>query len=100
MNVRIGNVKSNLCWITILTYTAYKIQVDLKSFSMNIYSFITVQRFLMNDKPFTCPLCGARCRELADFCHTNAKQSIQQCLSEECGFICGEEEEEDFLNRL
>ena len=67
---------------------------------MNIYSFITVQRFLMNDQPFTCPHCGSRCTLIADFYHTNAKQFIQQCLDDECGFICGEEEENYFLNRL
>jgi hypothetical protein len=47
--------------------------------------------FLMNDQPFTCPHCGARCEELADFYHTNAKRFIQQCLNDSCAFVCYEE---------
>jgi len=45
----------------------------------------------MNDPPFTCPHCGARCEELASFCHTNAKSFIEKYLNEDCGFICFEE---------
>jgi hypothetical protein len=53
--------------------------------------------FLMNDHPFTCPLCGARCEELADFYHTNAKSFVEKCLNEDCGLICLEEEDEEFI---
>lgn len=56
--------------------------------------------FLMNDQPFTCPHCGARCNEIASFYHTNAKLLIDQCLNKDCGFICGEEEDEEFLNQF
>jgi hypothetical protein len=49
--------------------------------------------FLMNDQPFTCPHCGSRYEELADFYHTNAKCFIQQCLNDSCAFICYEEDE-------
>ena len=54
----------------------------------------------MNDQPFTCPHCGTRCDEIGNFCHTNAKLLINKCLNKDCGFICGEEEDEEFLNRL
>ena len=53
--------------------------------------------FLMNDQPFTCPYCGTRCFEIGDFYHTNAKLFIQQCLNKNCGFICGVEEDEEFI---
>jgi len=53
--------------------------------------------FLMNDQPFTCPHCGARCEEIADFYHTKAKSSVQKCLNDECGFICFQEEDEELL---
>ena len=53
--------------------------------------------FLMNDQPFTCPYCGARCEDIASFYHTNAKSFIEKCLNEDCGFICFEEEDEEFL---
>jgi hypothetical protein len=53
--------------------------------------------FLMNNQPFTCPLCGARCNEIGSFYHTNAKLLIDQCLNKDCGFICGEEDDEDYL---
>lgn len=56
--------------------------------------------FLMNDQPFTCPLCGTRCFEIASFYHTNTKLLINECLNDGCGFICGEEEDEKSLNRL
>jgi hypothetical protein len=62
--------------------------------------FKTLEIFLMNDQPFTCPHCGARCLEIGNFYHTNAKLLINQCLNEACGFICGEEEDEEFLNNL
>lgn len=52
-----------------------------------------LETFLMNDQPFTCPHCGARCEELADFYHTNAKRFIQQCLNDSCAFVCYEEED-------
>lgn len=54
----------------------------------------------MNDQPFTCPHCGTRCIEIASFYHTNAKLFINECLNKSCGFICGEEEDEEFLNTL
>ena len=53
--------------------------------------------FLMNDQPFTCPHCGARCEELANFYHTNAKSFVEKCLNEDCGFICFQEEDEEFI---
>ena len=59
--------------------------------------FQPLEIFLMNDQPFTCPHCGARCEELASFYHTNAKSLIEKCLNEDCGFICFEEEDEEFL---
>ena len=55
--------------------------------------------FLMNDQPFTCPICGARCFEIASFHHTNAKLFINQCLNKDCSIICGEEED-GFLNNF
>jgi hypothetical protein len=56
--------------------------------------------FLMNDQPFTCPHCGARCETLADFYHTNAKCFIQQCLNDDCAFVCYEEEDKIFISKL
>ena len=56
--------------------------------------------FLMNDQPFNCPYCCSRCNEIGNFYHTNAKLLIEQCLNSDCGFICGEEEEEEFSNRF
>ena len=56
-----------------------------------------LERFLMNDQPFTCPYCGTRCEEIADFHHTNSKLFVQQCLNEKCGFISTEEEDEYYL---
>lgn len=56
--------------------------------------------FLMNDQPFTCPHCGTRCNEVGSFYHTNAKLLIDECLNKDCGFVCGEEENEEFSNRL
>jgi hypothetical protein len=53
--------------------------------------------FLMNDQPFTCPYCGARCDEIANFYHTNAKLFVEKCLDDQCGFICLQEEDEEFL---
>ena len=53
--------------------------------------------FLMNDQPFTCPHCGTRCLVIGVFSHTNAKLLINQCLNKDCGFICGEEEDEEYL---
>lgn len=53
--------------------------------------------FLMNDQPFTCPHCGARCEALADFYHTNSKRLVQQCLNTTCRFICYEEEDKYYL---
>jgi len=51
----------------------------------------------MNDQPFACPHCGARCEELASFYHTNPKSFVEKCLNEDCGFICFEEEDEEFI---
>jgi hypothetical protein len=56
--------------------------------------------FLMNDLPFTCPFCGTRCNEIGNFYHTNAKLLIEQCLNKDCGFICGEEEDEKILDHF
>jgi len=53
--------------------------------------------FLMNDQPFTCPHCGARCEEIANFYHTNAKSFVEKCLNDKCGFICFQEEDEEFI---
>ncbi len=53
--------------------------------------------FLMNDQPFTCPHCGTRCEEVANFYHTNTKRFIQQCLNDSCAFVCYEEEDEYYL---
>ena len=60
--------------------------------------FKPIEIFLMNDQPFSCPHCGARCFEIANFCHTNIKLLINECLNKDCSFICGEEEDEEFLN--
>ncbi len=54
----------------------------------------SLETFLMNDQPFTCPHCGSRCEEIGNFYHTNAKMLVEQCLNSECGFICFEEEDE------
>jgi hypothetical protein len=62
--------------------------------------FTTLETFLMNDQPFTCPSCGARCEEVSSFFHTTEKLIIHQCLNKLCDFICREEEDEEFLNSL
>lgn len=67
---------------------------------MEKFSISPLEIFLMNDQPFTCPHCGSRCLEISNFCHTNAKLIIEQCLNVKCSFTCGEEEDIDFLNRL
>jgi hypothetical protein len=54
--------------------------------------------FIMNDQPFTCPYCGSRCEEFSNFHHTAMKLFINKCMNEGCGFICGEIEDQDFLN--
>lgn len=59
--------------------------------------FKKLETILMNDQPFTCPYCGSRCEELANFYHTNSKLFIQRCLNKKCRFICNEEEDEYFL---
>ncbi len=59
--------------------------------------FEPLEIFLMNDQPFTCPHCGSRCIELANFGHTSSKKIIQQCLNSNCYFICFEEDDEYFL---
>jgi hypothetical protein len=64
---------------------------------MDFYFIKPLQRFLMNDQPFTCPHCGVRGEELATFYHTNARLLIQQCLNDQCGFICSEEEDDYWL---
>ena len=56
-----------------------------------------IEIFLMNDQPFTCPHCCARCNEIGSFYHTNAKLLINECLNKDCGFISGEEEDKDYL---
>jgi hypothetical protein len=60
--------------------------------------FKPLQVFLMNDQPFTCPYCGARCINIGNFYHANAKLLIYQCLNKVCDIVCGEEEDEEFLN--
>lgn len=67
---------------------------------MNAKYLKPLQIFLMNDQPFACPYCGARCLEIASFHHTNAKLFVQRCLNDACGFICSEEDYEGFLNNL
>ena len=62
--------------------------------------FQGLEIFLMNDQPFTCPYCGSRCTEIANFYHNNSKLLIEECLNEACNFICREEEDEKFLNSL
>ena len=62
--------------------------------NINPKQFQLLVTFLMNDQPFKCPYCGARCLEIANFYHTNAKTLIDECLNIECGFICYEQEEE------
>lgn len=64
---------------------------------MEAYYFKTLAVFLMNDQPFTCPYCGSRCQEIASFHHTKLKAGIQECLNDNCKFICWEEEDEYFL---
>lgn len=49
----------------------------------------SLEIFLMNEQPFTCPHCGTRCEEIGNFCHTNAKFLIEQCLNKNCG-LCAE----------
>lgn len=51
----------------------------------------------MNDQPFTCPYCGARCFQLASFYHTNAKMMIKKCVSFDCTFIGFEMEDKYYL---
>lgn len=57
----------------------------------------SLETFLMNDQPFTCPICGCRCEELASFYHTNAKCFIQRCLNANCHYTCYEEEDKYYL---
>jgi hypothetical protein len=64
---------------------------------MNQFKIKLLETFLMNDQPFTCPHCGSRCEEIANFYHTNYKIFIQECLNEKCKFLCNEEEDEYFL---
>lgn len=59
--------------------------------------FETLQIFLMNEQPTTCPYCGARCDELGNFYHTKAKRLIMKCLNENCLLTFFEDEEEYFL---
>lgn len=59
-----------------------------------VIKILILETFLMNDQPFTCPRCGSRCDEVSSFFHTNAKKGIQECLNQECRFICYEEEDE------
>ena len=60
-------------------------------------TFKQLEVFFMNDQPFTCPYCGSRCEELANFHHTNSKRLIEMCLNKNCRFICYEEEDEYYL---
>jgi hypothetical protein len=59
---------------------------------MNQPLYKPLEIFLMNDQPFTCPYCGARCEEIASFYHTNAKSFVEKCLNPHCPFIFVEEE--------
>lgn len=61
-------------------------------------TFKELEIFLMNDQPFTCPNCGARCIELASFLHTKTKLIINLCLNKYCSFICGEEDNGENLD--
>lgn len=56
--------------------------------------------FIMNEQPFTCGYCGSRCELFSNFHHTTMKLLICKCMNEDCGFICGEIEDEGFLNRI
>ena len=67
---------------------------------MKQIEFKVLEIFLMNDQPFTCPHCGSRCFDIGNFYHTNAKLLIEHCLNKDCGFICGEEEDKEFLSTL
>jgi hypothetical protein len=49
--------------------------------------FKPLETFLMNDQPFTCPYCGARCEEIASFYHTNAKSLIEKCTVLKIGTV-------------
>lgn len=62
-------------------------QIEIKSLEI----------FLMNDHPFTCPYCGSRCEDIASFYHTNAKVIVELCLNVQCCFLCYEEEDEYYL---
>ncbi len=55
--------------------------------------------YLMNDQPFICPQCGARCQEIASFYNTLSKSSIQECLNVNCDFI-GFELEDEYFSKL
>lgn len=68
-----------------------------RSINMDERIFKLPKIFLMNDQPFTCPQCGARCEEIASFYHTNAKTLIEKCLNKDCGFIYFLEEDEEFI---
>jgi len=69
--------------------------MDMKTkIGLRIKEIKELDIFLMNDQPFTCPHCGSRCEQLADFYHTKSKRFIQLCLNESCMFICFEEEDE------
>lgn len=71
--------------------------MDIKTGFIRASESKSLEIFLMNDQPFTCPYCGARTIEIASFFHTNAKLLINQCLNKRCGFICGEKEDKDYL---
>lgn len=68
-----------------------KIGLRIKEYNQSL------EFFLMNDQPFTCPHCGSRCEEIANFYHTNVKAIIEKCMNIECDFICYEEEDEYYL---
>lgn len=61
--------------------------------------FTPLESFIMNDQPFTCPTCEARCLEITSFYHTLSKSGIQECLNVECDFI-GLEVEDEYFSKL
>ena len=88
-----------------MCYKAYRylelikicLTMDIKKKIKNKKNNQSLEIFIMNDQPFTCPYCGSRCIEIASFYHTNAKSIIEECMNAECGFVGYELEDEEFL---
>jgi hypothetical protein len=56
-------------------------------------AFITM--YIINDRPNTCPFCGARTLEIGSFYHTKARYGVDICLDKWCGrllMFCVDEE--------